>query len=361
MLIIALTFATGLRAQQVWPGDVNNNGVVNGVDLLFWGVANGSTGPARLDSTKTWAGQAAPLPWNQSFANALNYYYADTDGNGKVEEDDIDAIRNNYGLTHGMVLGGDYNAPGPSAGPRLRLIPEVEVVGEGAQIDVELVLDDMDAPLQNFYGIAFTLRYSPELLSEQGGLDFRLVDESWVAENEEDNVEYIFIQNPEQGTAEIAITRTNQEGVAVDPFSFGNLSIVIEDIILGLDVDTFAMKIDSIRLVDQNFSSTQVASDSLGIIVAKDPNRVITTSHEHIRPGLRVYPNPARDQFYLETPEPLLHLELIAVDGRRIPLSAREISGTRFAVSLPDLPLGMYWLKGTDRQGVWSKKLILLE
>jgi len=45
---IFLFFST-VQAQSVYPGDVNNNGVVNGSDLLLIGEAFGTTGPPRND------------------------------------------------------------------------------------------------------------------------------------------------------------------------------------------------------------------------------------------------------------------------------------------------------------------------
>ena len=44
-LLIALSISLPqTTAQSVYPGDINHNGLVNGVDLLYWGVAFGQKG-----------------------------------------------------------------------------------------------------------------------------------------------------------------------------------------------------------------------------------------------------------------------------------------------------------------------------
>jgi hypothetical protein len=48
ILVIILWTLPSASGQQVWPGDINNNGIVNNVDVLFWAVANDAV-EERLD------------------------------------------------------------------------------------------------------------------------------------------------------------------------------------------------------------------------------------------------------------------------------------------------------------------------
>ncbi len=91
---------TGLYSQPslpgltVWPGDTNNNGVVNQADVLPLGLYWNKTGPARANRSTQWQGQAA-APWNP--ANAT---YADANGDGVVNQADILPIGLNWGKRH---------------------------------------------------------------------------------------------------------------------------------------------------------------------------------------------------------------------------------------------------------------------
>ena len=57
-LLVALILWSVSASGQVWPGDVNNNGVVNNVDLLYLGFAHGHVGPARPGPSSQWEEQA---------------------------------------------------------------------------------------------------------------------------------------------------------------------------------------------------------------------------------------------------------------------------------------------------------------
>ena len=84
--------------EPVYPGDFNFDGIVNNIDLLFWGMAENETDTARLDATLEWIPQQADN-W-PSTVYAINNKHQDGDGNGIVNHLDIQALVNNYDSTH---------------------------------------------------------------------------------------------------------------------------------------------------------------------------------------------------------------------------------------------------------------------
>lgn len=70
----------------VWPGDTDNNGDVDQADLLPIGLSWGRSGHARFASLDPiqWEGVLCP-PWD----GRDEYTYADADGDGSVDEEDI--------------------------------------------------------------------------------------------------------------------------------------------------------------------------------------------------------------------------------------------------------------------------------
>ncbi|MCH8487841.1 MAG: hypothetical protein LAT75_13310, partial [Candidatus Cyclonatronum sp.] len=79
----------------VWPGDTNNDGIVNEQDVLPLGIYWNLTGPARENASTEWAGQPAVV-WEPVEAT-----FADTDGSGLVNQTDLLAVGLNFGNTHG--------------------------------------------------------------------------------------------------------------------------------------------------------------------------------------------------------------------------------------------------------------------
>jgi|GEM_PF-571970 len=83
-----------LAQEKVYPGDADNNGVVDEFDILPIGIYFLNTGRPRLYSTYAWSAQRANL-WAVSAAT-----YADVNGDGQVNAKDIVGIGLNWRNTH---------------------------------------------------------------------------------------------------------------------------------------------------------------------------------------------------------------------------------------------------------------------
>jgi spore coat protein CotH len=83
-----------LSSGQVYPGDADNNGVVNAFDVLPIGVYFKSNGSSRESVSFVWGAQRALL-WETPAAT-----YADVNGDGVVDEKDVIGIGVNWGNSH---------------------------------------------------------------------------------------------------------------------------------------------------------------------------------------------------------------------------------------------------------------------
>lgn len=86
----------------VWPGDTDNDGVVDQADILPIGLCWMQTGPARQNASTNWVGQLA-TPWT-----LVSCIYADANGDGVVNQADVLPIGLNFGKTHstaGLAVG----------------------------------------------------------------------------------------------------------------------------------------------------------------------------------------------------------------------------------------------------------------
>ncbi|MDI6739191.1 MAG: T9SS type A sorting domain-containing protein, partial [Candidatus Edwardsbacteria bacterium] len=84
-----------VRPYPVWPGDCTNGGVVNAYDVLRIGRFWNHTGPARDSVSTAWEAKNV-VPWSPN-ADAS---FADCDGNGVVNIQDVLAIGTNWHKTH---------------------------------------------------------------------------------------------------------------------------------------------------------------------------------------------------------------------------------------------------------------------
>jgi hypothetical protein len=138
-------------ADCVWPGDANNDGIANHLDLLNLGLAHGITG-----SSRSWPLNWTPhhaKDWTGEFLSGVNLKHADVNGDAKIEmSTDIDLLETHYGLIHdgfqgtldcgggtGLNLEGD-NPDGMSSRSHLKV-----------RLDPDII--------DSLYGIAFSLKY----------------------------------------------------------------------------------------------------------------------------------------------------------------------------------------------------------
>jgi hypothetical protein len=362
--LIALVSAPGvLPGQTIWPGDVNNNGVVNEVDLLYLGWAFGAAGPERPAATTDWEPQAAPAPWSQAFPDGLNYYYADVDGNGFVEEEDLDdGLEDNYGLTHGAPLGDGFANAAPGSGAALQLAPAANIVGLGEMITIDLFVDQADQPLPPTYGFALQLSFGARQGSMMGELEFETADGNWL-EGSDDALLELDETDESTGQGSLALVRTDQQVVAPGNDKIGSYSVIIEDIVVGLEADTFWIRIDSIRLVGADFQTFPVVPTEPMVVVARNPDSLLLSAVPGLsEERLRIYPNPARSgTVWVESTVDIGSWQLISATGQQLPLNPQPAGHRRWRLSWPPgLPAGTYVLVGRGPEGLLREQLIKL-
>ncbi len=84
--------------ELVWPGDYDYNGIVAEQDVLYWGLAYGFTGDARLNASSDFAGQLAN-DWLQS-VHGINSKHQDGNGDGIVNNSDLQTLEDNFASIH---------------------------------------------------------------------------------------------------------------------------------------------------------------------------------------------------------------------------------------------------------------------
>ncbi|MEK7813263.1 MAG: cohesin domain-containing protein, partial [Candidatus Desantisbacteria bacterium] len=85
---------------KVWPGDTNNDGLVNTADIFPLALYFNQTGQVRPNASLIWTGQPMPCPWSP-----IELSYADANGDGMINAMDILAVGVNYGKTHTVTSG----------------------------------------------------------------------------------------------------------------------------------------------------------------------------------------------------------------------------------------------------------------
>lgn len=182
----------------MWPGDFNKDGIVDNNDFLQWGqVAIGSTGSARSNPSTEW-GRQESFDWSTS-TNNINHKYFDSDGNGVINDLDLQAYRDNYNKTHSCKKSNTYHVN--VVNYRLERVPNI------ADQKYELYIEDLEGMPISTHGVAVTIDFS--ILD----VESRILDINH-SSLQPDLVRDTFIEH--KNIWEIALTRTDKIDVLCD-------------------------------------------------------------------------------------------------------------------------------------------------
>lgn len=371
--IISLFFllTSSASAQSVYPGDVDNNGEVNHLDLLYIGIANGSIGPPRLLQGDLW--QAYTFTnWGITLPNTgLDYAYADCNGDGVIDFSDRHIVEMNYGLTHGTPTPINFmeGLLGLNAEIYFDSIGFINPFFQNGFVVVSISLGRATFPATDFYGISFTIEFDPDIFCN--GLC--ITDFSADLSPNFDPTGFSFYEiakykNNDPNSGELQITIVKNQQSAVDGFGqIGTYAGIIEDNV----VDLFGsagelltpLKIKDIKFVDENFNESPIVSDSIEVQVI-DPDTLLFSSVEDLELGINIFPNPVKDIFTVESlNNTILEIELMDLNGQMIYYNKNERSNSsieKIELSLNEYPEGIYFVKLLTEKGNIVKKITVL-
>lgn len=334
------------QAITVWPGDANNDGIVNNTDVLYVGNGFSSQGNARNTIQIDWVPTTA-IAWQSVLPNSLNMGYTDCSGNGFVSVEDVFVIESNYGETNSNFNGQNF-LNGSLNDPHLQVMIADSFWLPGDTVDFEVVL--FQAPTDSVYGIAFTLSIDSILASVEnvilkahpqfggGGRQPVFVAQKFTG----------------SGIIEFGISRTNQlnHGGAI---AVASASMIIEDNLIGksfLEL-AHAFQISNISMVDKLLQEKAVKGDSTQA-------KIITgLSEKLLQQKIQIYPIPAQNQIAIKL-DPSLHIEelvAVALNGATYPLNFEAQSHFILEADISHLLGGLYILKVKTQQGILHQKI----
>lgn len=329
----------------VWPGDTNDDGVANNLDLLNIGLGFGSEGAPRNHPSLQWLAQYAPNWAEETPASAVNYRHVDTNGDGTINALDTLALSWNWGQETENVTSGtteDFFTGAP-------FYVEADTVQAGATASLPIVLGIPDEVINGAYGVAFTIRYPTEMITPGS---VRINADGWLgAEN--DNLLLMYHDYPAQGRVEVAMVRTDAQEQSGGG-TIGELIIIMEDVILRGLVDVMVpIRIEGVTLI--NFDEQPLPTAPRETITLVEG--VTDTDAPAWAAEIRVQPNPTTGPLQILSGEvPVESIRLTDTHGQL--LLSQKSNGT--ALDLTSYPAGVYYLQLETPQGSIYEKIVKL-
>ncbi len=327
---VADTFNIRSLDELVWPGDANNDKVVNQNDILAIGLAFSESGPIRRNASALWTAQCA-ASWQGAFSTGENYAHADADGNGVVDYSDTTLVSLNFGLVHAK------NAAERSGSIPLVVQLDKASAKVGDTITGQIVLGNINEPANDVYGIAGQLDIG--LSIKQGSLKFNQ-QTSWLTSA----ADLRFNRQLSNSTFAFAQSKINRQNVSgygtiasfvfvADSNTAGQKNVTLADaIIINAFNDTLGVNASNATL---SYSSTSVSVNEVREI------------------NILVYPNPANDVVFIDVKANNCLLILTDLTGRTVKKSGLE-NGVN-VVDVSTLQTGLYHYSIADEKGVLKR------
>ncbi len=217
------TIQVTIDSNCIYPGDTNQDGIVNQHDLLNIGLHFGANGPTRSD-TSTRFNPLMGYDWSDSTNANINLKHVDTNGDGNINDADALAVNQNYGKM--------WKTPVLTTAKEIsdiQLIPTITNAANGTLKIAYTLGSNRDVPFQ-YYGLAFDTRIDAPI--EITGNALALDSNSFNLQ------EYLLItKQPLPYLMESAFTRTNLQdySISIGSSEFGNSIGAIEDDLGGGD------------------------------------------------------------------------------------------------------------------------------
>ena len=294
---------------NLYPGDANNDGEANYIDLLSIGNSFGSSGAARINATNNWEPQQATY-WGTNATNGMDLSYTDCNGDGIINAADTTAISLNYGNQHQAII---INTP-QNFNVSLQANPANEgfIDTETAIIPFDVVVTNPNnTPLNEIYGIGFKLHYTSPTPA-QLNVEFENAANGWSSylgsvssSNPDEQILTLvrnFVTSDTTGELHIALTKINGQSIE------GSLAGVCR-VIATVTIDTWGIKradtassnpipiafnFDGVTLTTTNgttYQQTAAVQDTIYIPTVPTGIKPI----KHNSTNWLLYPNPAND------------------------------------------------------------------
>ena len=317
------TFAPCSVVSDVWPGDANYDLIANNFDLLNIGIAYGDTGSMRANASINYVVQPC-VDWANFFQSAVNHKHADCNGDGVVNALDTLAVSQNYGLIHPRPVNQD-SASIITGAPLYFDLPAGNLT-PGSNVSVPLDFGTGINPVNDLYGMAFTINYDPSLIqSGSVSIDY---NGSWLATPPD----YIHLEKDfsANGNLDMAVCRINHQNIS------GN------GMIATLHFTVAANAAGPLTLSFSNIKA--ISNNELQLTVNAQSGSVPTGISETLSNAEFVfYPNPVHDYINVSfNNNAEMKFEIVNAFGQII---SATVSRTN-RISTANLPAGVYLLRG---------------
>ena len=340
----------------VFPGDANDDGLVNIFDILNLGIGFNKLGEVRPNADINPVLQAA-FDWGFATFFDLDFKHIDCDGNGIVNATDYEAIDQNYQrVTTAKEFEIDATLPEVSL-----VFPANTITINPNQTEISipgnLVVGANSISVDNLYGIALAVDYDKALIRE--------VKTTYDSTSFLGNTDILARKKllAEEGQVAYGITRTNQIGVN-GAGDIAELAFILDlDIIGGRSEAEIELDIIDLIVVDSAGREipVSVSDASSSVTVIFDENALVNTEEQLVAQQFAIYPNPVKETLIIDLSKEVNladgYLEIFNTLGQQV--IRQSLTTHQTVLPVTTLESGVYWVKINTEDGVGIREIVV--
>jgi hypothetical protein len=324
----------------VWPGDANEDLIVDNTDLLPIGLKYGATGAARTSINSTWQGYTCSN-WNDTLSNGKNIKYTDCDGSGVINFNDTLAVNLNFNLTHTSAK---YAAPQivQTTNPDVYVNFSKNLYHPGDTVFAYINIGSSTNQQTNFYGSAFTINY--DYTKVKHGTEKFYFNNSWVGNINQSKIKFskLFANT---GVVDASLTRITH----ADTNGFGKvatLQFILRDTITS---NEFYVTINNGIKTNNagTYSNLNTGTDSVALSQGITAINQISNNST-----IKIYPNPANNKITIDAND-VVDIKLFDVLGNEI------TSVKQNQIDVSNFNDGVYFIQVQTSTGTTTQKIIV--
>jgi Secretion system C-terminal sorting domain/Bacterial Ig domain len=329
-------------SECIWPGDANADGIVNILDIFPIGGNMGRYGTNRNDRSAEWYGHGGE-DWGQTayLNSGADLKHADTNGDGVISAEDVNAIYNNYSNNSTIV---PYKSIQEGA-IEVQLISSVSSARPGDLIEMIVSMGNAENPTYDAKG------FDAQLIKEESiNADFNFF--TWLSRYDA----YLpFSKNVERGKLEAGLVRSKGKG-ANGHGEVGKIKAIVTDDIAGFranDKSTLKFSIKDAYLMGANGQAVKLQTKDLEIPLVIGKKTDVLKNDDLI-----MYPNPANDMinFHINGVNKIDYVRIMDAAGREVSF-LKNVDAKSASINLDASMRGFYIAEIMTEKGRIIRKL----
>ena len=267
--------------------------------------------------------------------------FADCDGNGAVDGDDVSPVKLNYNLTHqkNNIIPFDEN------GPLLRIVPAQQNLSPDDTAQFDIFLGEQIKNAENVFGLNMTVR--PTSLSLYRDSIYVDYTDSWIG-NVDSNA--IHLEHQLTDGISFAIARTDHKNTT----NYGKIAS-IKIPLINNPIEKFTLEVTELNIESHGGDIVlvnEIIADSISVVDSTTINSSISDIST-----VNSYPNPTSDRVHFNLKDEIKHIAIYSSVGYLI--KSEPINARSFNIDLSNLTNGTYFISLQGNSNSYQSAIIL--